>query len=167
MNATHYRVTVKATVTGGSRIYTYTDATDAAHAERKAMAEATIDYGFMNAGLTVESVRVWNFETKTWDAVAAPAEVVKDVADMTDEEKGDEITRMWVESNGGMLPYYGFFGGGPASDKAKGYVRSLLRRHAGRREAELIRWMLNDTREAGGTISKCDVLPAIKILKAL
>jgi len=89
------------------------------------------------------------------------------IAEMTDSEKGNEISRMWVASNGGILPYYGFNGGGPASVKSKNYVRALLARHAGRREAELIRWMLNDARENGAVITRCDILPAIKVLKAL
>ena len=91
----------------------------------------------------------------------------KAVADMTWDEKNDEIRGMWADSNGGELPYFGFNGGGPASDKSKNFVRVLLKRHAGRREAELIRWMLNDQRENGNTIERGDILPAIKILKAL
>lgn len=170
MNATHYKVTVRIQVTDTVRSYTYTDAADAAEAQRKAVAEATVDYGFLNVGIKVEGVFVWDFDAKVWAPVAddAPeAEALKPLDQMTDEEKGDEIAAMWVASNGGMLPYFGFFGGGPASVKSKNYLRVLLRRHAGRREAEIIRWMLNDQRAQGATIEKADVLPAIKILKAL
>lgn len=174
MNAIHYRTIIKVIATDSVRYYTTTDALDSAEAERKAVAEATVDYGFLNVGIKVIARQVWNFETKAWDDaepettdVEATPVTPKPLADMTTEEKDEELSRMWVESNGGMLPYFGFFGGGPASDEAKNYLRVLLKRHAGKREAELIRWSLNDTREAGGVITRSDVLPAIKILKAL
>lgn len=175
-NATHYRTVIKVVVTDTVRYYTTTDAADATEARRKAVAEATVDYGFLNVGIKVMAVQVWNFDTKAWDDVdgaeadapeapAAPAPKLLD--QMTTEEKDAELSQMWVDSNGGMLPYFGFFGGGPASVKSKNYLRVLLRRHAGRREAELIRWSLNDQREHGDTITRSDVIPAIKILKAL
>lgn len=168
MNATHIRVTITATATGGTSFYDFTDAADTAEAERRAMAEATVDYGFLNVGLKVDSVSVWNFETRSWDAVAEDdAAELKALDEMTDDEKNDEIRGMWAGSNGGQVPYFGFFGGGPASDESKRYLRHLLTVNRGRREAELIRWMLNRQITDGETISRLDVLPALKILKAL
>ena len=166
MNATHYRVTIKIGATGGVRTYTYTDATDAADARRNGLAAVTVDFGFMNMGAEVESVKVWNFETKAWDLVEE-VPPVKDVADMTADEKYDELCRMWLGCNNGTLPYFGFNGGGPASPEAKRFLRSLLTEHAGRREAELIRGSLNESRANGEAITRTDVLPAIRILKAL
>lgn len=174
MDATHYRVIVKAIVTGALSYYTYTDATDAAHAARKAMAEATVDYGFLNVGLKVTYVQVWNFSNQCWDDVdyTAPVTVeeaapVKAVEDMDDDEVNDEIRDMWAGSNGGTLPYFGFFGGGEASVKSKNYLRVLLAKNADRREAQLIRRVLNAAREEGRVIERADVLPAIKILKSI
>ena len=165
MNATHYQVTITATTLGTARSYSFT-ADSAEEAVRMAKAEHTTDYGFLNVGQRIDSVKTWNFETKGWDDVAQEA-APKALDQMTDDEKNDEIRGMWADSNGGELPYFGFFGGGPASDKAKKYLRVLLAKHAGRREAELIRWMLNDVRNSGAVISRLDVNPAITILKAL
>ena len=168
MNATHYRVSIRIQVTGGNRSYTFTDAADAAEAERRAVAEATVDYGFLNVGIKVDSVSVWNFETRSWDAVAEDTQDdAKPVADMTDDEVQAEGMKMWVESNGGRLPYFGFFGGGPATVKSKNYLRVLLAKNSDRREAQIIRRLLNGLRAEGETISRADVLPAIRILKAL
>lgn len=168
MNATHHRIIIRIGATATDRHYTSTDLTPDA-ARRAAIAEATVDYGFYNVGITVTAVQVWDFETKTWVDVqeeAAPEEATP-VADLTDEELHAEVTALWAGTNGGQLPYFGFFGGGPASVKSKNYLRALLKRHADTREAQVIRRVLNECRESGETISKSDVLPAIKVLKAL
>ncbi|MGH6979548.1 MAG: hypothetical protein ACRED4_09685 [Brevundimonas sp.] len=164
MDATHYRVSIRIQVTGGTRAYTFTNAADAAEAKRRAVAEATVDFGLLNVGIKVEGVSVWNFETRSWDAVA---EDVKPMDEMTDDEKQAEVSNMWVVAGGGRIPYFGFNGGGPASVKAKRFVRALLARHEGTREAELIRWSLNRMVADGEVITRADVLPALKILQAL
>lgn len=166
MNATHYRVTVKTQVTGGIRYYTFTDAADAAEATRRAVAEATVDFGFLNVGHEVTEVAVWNFDIRAW-GVVAHAVAPKALDEMTDDEKRAEVSDMWVVAGGGRVPYFGFNGGGPASHKAKGYLRHLLAVNQGRREAELIRWALNELRINREVITRADVLPALKILKAL
>jgi hypothetical protein len=68
----------------------------------------------------------------------------------------------------GSLLHFGFFGGGPASDKQKNYLRSLLRKHAGDPTAEAIRDFMNALREdPEATISVSDVSPAISYLRTL
>lgn len=163
--AATYRVTITTGITGRASFYTYLTGTPA-EAVDQAKAEHTTDYGFLNVGQKVEQVQVWNIETKAWDDVVE-TEAPKALDAMTYEEKNNELCDMWSATNNGSLPYFGFNGGGPASVKSKNYLRALLAKHAGRREAELIRWSLNDVRESGETVTKSDVLPAITILKAL
>lgn len=68
----------------------------------------------------------------------------------------------------GSLLHFGFWGGGPASDRQKSYLRSLLRKHAGDPTAEAIRGYLNALREdSEAVISVSDVSPAISYLKSL
>ncbi|ARX81491.1 hypothetical protein SMD44_00889 [Streptomyces alboflavus] len=68
----------------------------------------------------------------------------------------------------GSLLHFGFFGGGPASDRQKNYLRALLLKHAGDPTAEAIRAYLNERREdSEATISVSDVSPAISYLKSL
>jgi hypothetical protein len=66
--------------------------------------------------------------------------------------------------NGEMLPYFGFFGGGPATDKAKSYARALLARHAGKADAEVMRWYLNELRRMGETIDRATVHAVLTVL---
>lgn len=66
----------------------------------------------------------------------------------------------------GSLVGYGFNGGGPASDRQKNYLRSLLRKHAGDPTAEAIRDYLNERRQdSEQPITVSDVRPAIEWLK--
>lgn len=68
----------------------------------------------------------------------------------------------------GSLLDFGFNGGGPASEKQKNYLRSLLRKHTGDPTAEAIRDFLNALREdPEAFISFSDVSPAISYLKSL
>lgn len=68
----------------------------------------------------------------------------------------------------GSLGYYGFNGGGPASEKQKNYLRSLLRKHAGDPTAEAIRETMNEIRaDDEAIITVSDVAPAIEYLKRL
>lgn len=68
----------------------------------------------------------------------------------------------------GALHYFGFFGGGPASDKQKNYLRALLRQHAGDPTVEAIRAYMNELRDdQEAVISVSDVAPAIRYLKNL
>lgn len=76
------------------------------------------------------------------------------------------LTQVYMPN--GELFYFGFNGGGPASTARKNLVRSLLRQHAGRPAAEAIRAYLNERREnPEATITRSDVEPAIRFLKAL
>jgi hypothetical protein len=76
------------------------------------------------------------------------------------------LTKVYMPN--GALHYFGFFGGGPASDKQKNYLRSLLRKHAGDPTAEAIRAYMNELREnPEAVISVSDVSPAISYLKSL
>lgn len=54
-----------------------------------------------------------------------------------------------------------------ASDKQKNYVRALLRKHAGKREAELIRKGLNSLRLSGDRIDRPHISACIEVLEAL
>lgn len=67
----------------------------------------------------------------------------------------------------GELMGFGFFGGGPASPRQKGFLRSLLNRHKGNPHAEAIRVHLNQCRESEQGVQVCDVSPAIRFLKNL
>ncbi|KOT51134.1 MULTISPECIES: hypothetical protein [Streptomyces] len=68
----------------------------------------------------------------------------------------------------GSLLYFGFNGGGPASDRQKNYLRTLLLEHAGDPTAEAIRTYMNALREDHeSVISVSHVLPAINYLKCL
>ncbi|MGP3940471.1 hypothetical protein [Streptomyces sp. 6N106] len=67
----------------------------------------------------------------------------------------------------GSLIDYGFFGGGPASERQKNYLRALLRKHAGDPTAEAIRAFLNALRTDPEFeyITVADVAPAIEWLR--
>ncbi|MET9480989.1 hypothetical protein [Streptomyces sp. NPDC006638] len=68
----------------------------------------------------------------------------------------------------GSLQYFGFFGGGPASERQKAYLRVLLQQHAGEPTVEAIREFLNALREnPESRIEVCHVSPAISYLKRL
>jgi hypothetical protein len=68
----------------------------------------------------------------------------------------------------GSLLYFGFNGGGPASDRQKNYLRTLLRKHAGDPTTEAIRDLMNALREDPEfVISVSDVSPAISYLRSL
>ncbi|MFD8226902.1 hypothetical protein ACFV16_22325 [Streptomyces massasporeus] len=68
----------------------------------------------------------------------------------------------------GSLLDFGFNGGGPASDRQKNYLRSLLRKHAGDPTAEAIRDLMNALREDPEfRIEVKDVSPAISYLRSL
>lgn len=167
MRATFHQVRFNITLTGGTRVYSYPVDTPA-EAVRKAKAEVAGDFGYLNVGAKVSAVQVWDYEAQVWvDVQEGEKDMPKALDQMTDDEKNAEISRMWADANGGEAAYYGFNGGGAASDKSKNYVRVLLGKNAGRREAELIRWLLNNLRSTGETITKSDVLPAIKVLKSL
>ncbi|MDX5569799.1 hypothetical protein PYK79_49925 [Streptomyces sp. ID05-04B] len=55
------------------------------------------------------------------------------------------LTKVYMPN--GSLQHFGFFGGGPASDKQKNYLRALLRQHAGDPTTEAIRTYMNELRE--------------------
>lgn len=61
--------------------------------------------------------------------------------------------------------YYGFNNGGPATDKQKNFLRSLLRKHAGTETAEAIRNYFNCRRMTHDPISFGNVSDAIQALK--
>lgn len=76
------------------------------------------------------------------------------------------LTKVYMPN--GSLHYFGFNGGGPASDKQKNYLRALLRQHAGDPTAEAIRAYMNELRDdQEAVISVSDVAPAIRYLKNL
>jgi hypothetical protein len=76
------------------------------------------------------------------------------------------LTKVYMPN--GCLHYFGFNGGGPASDKQKNYLRSLLRKHAGDPTVEAIRAYMNELRDnQEAVISVSDVSPAIRYLKNL
>ena len=76
------------------------------------------------------------------------------------------LTKVYMPN--GSLQGFGFFGGGPASDKQKNYLRALLRQHAGDPTAEAIRAYMNELRDdQEAVISVSDVAPAIRYLKNL
>ena len=76
------------------------------------------------------------------------------------------LTKVYMPN--GALHHFGFFGGGPASDKQKNYLRALLRQHAGDPTAEAIRAYMNELRDdQEAVISVSDVAPAIRYLKNL
>lgn len=84
------------------------------------------------------------------------------------KELGDSPLLDKVYKPNGVCLYFGFFGGGPATDKQKNYLRVLLRQHAGDPTAEAIRDYMNEIREEPGAyITVSDVSPAIKYLKTL
>jgi hypothetical protein len=66
--------------------------------------------------------------------------------------------------NGEMLPWYGFNDGGAASDKAKAYIRALLKRHAGRDDAEVMRWYLNEVLRTEGRIGRYTATAVLTVL---
>ncbi|MFI5687878.1 hypothetical protein [Streptomyces sp. NPDC051636] len=61
--------------------------------------------------------------------------------------------------------YYGFNNGGPATEKQKNYLRSLLRKHAGTETAEAIRNYLNCRRLIHEPIGFGTVSDSIQALK--
>lgn len=67
----------------------------------------------------------------------------------------------------GNYRYWGFNGGGAASDRAKNFLRSLIRQHAGHPDAEAIRTFFNELRESGDRIDRQNVSAAIEVLKGL
>jgi len=76
------------------------------------------------------------------------------------------LTKVYMPN--GILAYFGFNGGGPASERQKNCVRALLRKHAGDPTVEAIRAYLNERREdPEATISVSDIAPAIQYLKTL
>jgi hypothetical protein len=88
----------------------------------------------------------------------------------TEDEKA-EAELIWrtkaCTHEDGQARYWGFNGGGAASDKQKNYVRFLLRQHSGKREAELIRKGLNALRLSGDRIDRQHIAACIEVLKAL
>ncbi|MET9425638.1 hypothetical protein ABZY06_33880 [Streptomyces sp. NPDC006540] len=75
-------------------------------------------------------------------------------------------TSAYVKPNG-QARYWGFNGGGAASDSAKNFLRALLRQHAGHPDAEAIRTFFNELRESGEWIDRQNVSAAIEVLKGL
>lgn len=67
----------------------------------------------------------------------------------------------------GTARYCGFFGGGSASTKQKNYVRFLLNKHAGKRQAELLRNELNRLRLSGDRIDRQTISACIEVLQGL
>lgn len=67
----------------------------------------------------------------------------------------------------GTARYWGFNGGGAASNKQKAYVRLLLNQNAGKREAEILRNELNSLRLSGDRIDRQIVTACIEVLKSL
>lgn len=63
--------------------------------------------------------------------------------------------------------YYGFNNGGPATEKQKNFLRSLLSKHAGTETAEAIRDYFNCRRMTHDPISFGNVSDAIQALKNL
>lgn len=89
---------------------------------------------------------------------------------MTDDQRfeyaGDVIERV-RKANGDAAYYFGFDGGGPATDGAKRYIRSLLKRHAGKADAEVMRWFLNDMMRERGHIDRVSAHAVLKVLLSL
>jgi hypothetical protein len=63
--------------------------------------------------------------------------------------------------------YYGFNNGGPATERQKNFLRSLLRKHAGTETAEAVRNYFNCRRMTEDPISFGNVSDAIQALKSL
>lgn len=76
------------------------------------------------------------------------------------------FTKAYTCQNG-QARYWGFNGGGSASKAQKDYVRSLLQKHAGRREAEILRNELNSLRLSGDRIDRQMISACIEVLKSL
>lgn len=76
------------------------------------------------------------------------------------------FTKSYTCQNG-QARYWGFNGGGSASKAQKDYVRSLLQKHAGKREAELIRDDLNRLRLSGDRIERQHISACIEVLQSL
>lgn len=76
------------------------------------------------------------------------------------------FTKSFRYSNG-LVRYYGFNGGGAASTKQKNYVRFLLNKHAGKREAEILRTELNRVRLSGDPIDRQTISGCIEVLQGL
>lgn len=80
------------------------------------------------------------------------------------------LSREVTDDDGNIIRiarYYGFFGGPLASNKAKNYLRSLLRQHTGHPDAEAIRALFNRIRENDDRITSADVRAGIEVLKNL
>lgn len=89
-------------------------------------------------------------------------------AGMDDDARFEAVDEAMKRArNGAMVPYCGFNGGGPASNKSKAYVRSLLTRHAGKADAEVMRWYLNELRRDDRVIDMATVASVLMVLKAI
>lgn len=82
-------------------------------------------------------------------------------------ESDDDALLTKVYMPNGALVGYGFNGGGPATDRQKFYVRSLLNKHQGDATVEAIRRHLNKVARSGETIKVSDVSPAISWMRLL
>jgi hypothetical protein len=94
------------------------------------------------------------FETEGW------TQADKDAAEVL------LFTKAYTHQNG-QARYWGFNGGGAASNSQKNYVRSLLRKHAGKKEAEILRNELNRLRMSGDRIDRQLISDCIEVLKGL
>lgn len=84
-----------------------------------------------------------------------------------EEQKAEEDLLVEVYAPKGQVGHYGFFGGGPATQRQSAYLRYLLSRYKGNPHVEAIRAHLNRCRESENGIRVADVTPAIAFLKSL
>jgi hypothetical protein len=82
--------------------------------------------------------------------------------DRHEQEDTDEELLRPVYMPNGEVGYFGFNGGGRATDAQKAKVRSLLNENAGHPTVEAIRRRMNELRESGERIEKCDVIPVLR-----
>ena len=82
-------------------------------------------------------------------------------------ESDDDALLVKVYCPNGSLVCFGFNGGGPASDRQKFYVRSLMAKNAGDATVEAIRRRLNQVARSGETVTVSDVSPAISWMRTL
>lgn len=80
----------------------------------------------------------------------------------TDKELLDEVYMPH-----GEVQWFGFFGGGPATQKQKSYVRYLLSLHKGNAHAEAVRSYLNMRAADEQGVQVADARPAIVFLGKL
>lgn len=85
---------------------------------------------------------------------------------MTGEQQWDRARELLSSTSAGSR-WWGFNGGGSASDTAKNYLRALLRQHTSNTDAEAIRHYFNEQRRTGDRIQAQDVAAAIEFLKTL